>query len=47
MAPAMERVETPETGGMLRLGGYENHRRQLQEERKREYNQMLKKVCIL
>ncbi len=44
--PPKMRPETPEHKG-LAIGGYEEKRRKLLEERKKEYNDMLAKVCGL
>ena len=43
MAPS-HRPETPETGGVLPLGGYEERRKKLQEERHKEYNRLIAQV---
>jgi hypothetical protein len=45
--PIMTRPETPEGGGALPIGETSDERRKrLQEERKKEYNDMIKKVRV-
>ena len=39
-----KRQETPEDGGALALGNYDDKRKQLQAERHQEYNKLLAQV---